>query len=293
MSSADTHITHVSDTALWVATYRAIESNRTDALFRDPLARKLAGDRGPAIARQMSREKYTAWTVVTRTCIIDRFIRQLIDEGIDAVINLGAGLDTRPYRLNLPSSLLWIEVDYPQMIDYKESVLKDERPHCRLERVRLDLADDQARRAFFAQTAARVNKALVLTEGLVPYLTEEQTAALAADLHQHPSLAFWLVEYLSPLVYRFLRDSKRQQQMKNSPVRFFPPDWFGFFAKNGWRERETVYSVEESLRRGRRPPGSLWGFIVYMFSSKETRERLRRMSGFTLLVPVERPGRLG
>ena len=42
---------HISDTALWVAVYRAQESERTDAVFRDPYASTLAGDRGTAICR--------------------------------------------------------------------------------------------------------------------------------------------------------------------------------------------------------------------------------------------------
>ncbi len=49
----DTPIAHVTDTAFWVATYRANESARPDALFRDPLAGKLADARGRAIADQV------------------------------------------------------------------------------------------------------------------------------------------------------------------------------------------------------------------------------------------------
>ena len=37
---------NISDTARWVAVYRAIESERPDAWFRDPLAKRLAGERG-------------------------------------------------------------------------------------------------------------------------------------------------------------------------------------------------------------------------------------------------------
>ena len=44
------------------------------------------------------------------------------------VVNLAAGLDTRPYRMDLPSSLLWVEVDLPDLLDYKEGVLKSESP---------------------------------------------------------------------------------------------------------------------------------------------------------------------
>lgn len=41
---------HVSDTARWVAMDRALESERPDALFRDPYARRLAGTEGAALA---------------------------------------------------------------------------------------------------------------------------------------------------------------------------------------------------------------------------------------------------
>jgi Leucine carboxyl methyltransferase len=62
------------------------------------------------------------------------------------VVNLAAGLDTRPYRMDLPSSRLWVEVDLPDLLDYKEEVLKSESPRCRLERVRLDLSNCDASR---------------------------------------------------------------------------------------------------------------------------------------------------
>jgi O-methyltransferase involved in polyketide biosynthesis len=39
-------IRNVSDTARWVAMYRAQESARPDALFHDPWAERLGGDRG-------------------------------------------------------------------------------------------------------------------------------------------------------------------------------------------------------------------------------------------------------
>ncbi len=44
-----TSIENVSDTALWVAVYRAMETARPDAIFRDPYAERLAGDKGVKI----------------------------------------------------------------------------------------------------------------------------------------------------------------------------------------------------------------------------------------------------
>jgi len=56
-------IQHVSDTALWVAGCRAIETERPDALFRDPLAVSLAGERGLQIATTMRNAKGMIWSV--------------------------------------------------------------------------------------------------------------------------------------------------------------------------------------------------------------------------------------
>jgi len=63
------------------------------------------------------------------------------------VVNLAAGLDTRPYRVQLPASLKRIEVDLPEILAYKEESLKTEKPACRLERVRADLSNAQIRRS--------------------------------------------------------------------------------------------------------------------------------------------------
>src|SRR5439155_14950893 len=102
---SDEHIQHVSDTALLAAGWRALESSRSDALFHDPLAAGLAGERGLRIARTLPDG---AWVVAIRTVVIDAFLRSAISSGIDIIVNIGAGLDTRPYRLDLPSSLRWV-----------------------------------------------------------------------------------------------------------------------------------------------------------------------------------------
>ena len=101
-----------------------------------------------------------AWTsqiVVIRTCVIDDFIQHAIAQGVDAIVNLGAGLDTRPYRMDLPESLLWIEVDYPRVIEFKDERLAGQHPRCKLERVPLDLAKS-AERASCSKASTRARK---------------------------------------------------------------------------------------------------------------------------------------
>ena len=116
-------IQNVSDTAFMVAGFRAAENERPNPLFRDPLAARLAGDHGKNILATMPRAFMGAWSVVIRTVIIDNLISEAIAEGVDTILNLGAGLDTRPYRMALPKTLRWVEVDYPHVIALKEERL--------------------------------------------------------------------------------------------------------------------------------------------------------------------------
>ena len=282
-------IENVSDTAFWVAHYRSIETNRNDALFRDPLAGVLAGHRGKSIADSMPRGFMTSWVIAIRTRIIDDFIRDAVAEGVDTVLNLGAGLDTRPYRMDLPSSFQWIEADYPDVIAYKEERLAGETPRFKLTRVKCDLADDDARRRLFAATNAQARKLLVLTEGVIPYLSAEQAGALAEDLRTLDRAAGWIVDFFSPELIK-TRERMMAGRLKNAPFRFQPADWFGFFEARGWRTDELRYLGEEGDRLGRpieMPPlGKAMVILQMLFMSKARRERFRKAAGYAMLKPA-------
>ena len=71
---AEPLIRDVSDTARWVAVYRARESERPDAVFRDPYARRLAGERGEQIANAIPFGQQNAWSWTARTYLVDRLI---------------------------------------------------------------------------------------------------------------------------------------------------------------------------------------------------------------------------
>jgi methyltransferase (TIGR00027 family) len=278
-------ITHVSDTAHLVASYRAIESERPDALFHDPLARQLAGERGRQIGKHLSHSRYTLWSVAIRTCVIDRYIHELLAAGMDTVLNLGAGLDARPYRMDLPASLRWIEVDHPHMIELKEEGLAGETPRCRLERIKLDLADRDARQHLFSQIAAESRQVLVLTEGVIPYLTQDQVVALAADLHREKSFWYWIVDYFSPRVLKYMRSGRRRQEMGNAPFLFFPDDWLGFFPQHRWNIREIRYLGEESLKLGRAIPMPWWAKVLRALFRSRKGPDLKKFTGYILLEP--------
>ena len=80
-------IRNVSDTALWVAVYRAKESEREDALFHDPYARHMAGERAQAIVDALPFGRLMAWSMVVRTAVIDEVVLRCIEGGARTVVN--------------------------------------------------------------------------------------------------------------------------------------------------------------------------------------------------------------
>lgn len=281
-------IQNVSDTAFLVAGFRAAETEREMPLFRDPLAAKLAGEHGRNILATVPKSFVGAWSVVIRTVIIDGFVREAIAHGADTVLNLGAGLDTRPYRMELPHSLRWIEIDYPHVIELKDMRLADETPRCRLERIALDLTDREARKAFLSRIIGQAEKILVLTEGVTPYLTETDVGDLADDLRKMDKVSYWIVDYFSPEALKY-GAKLRRRFMRNAPFRFTPEDWFAFFAAHGWKPSEVRYISEEADRLGRPIPLPLWlrlwVKVAGVLTSRARRERMRRFAAYVLLVP--------
>jgi methyltransferase (TIGR00027 family) len=278
-------ISNVSDTARWVAVYRAMETARPDAIFRDPFAERLAGERGHEIMRGMKRGRQAAWAMIVRTAVLDEMILDRIrNGGVDTVINLAAGLDTRAWRLDLPRSLRWFDIDLPEMIAYKAAAMRDEPPACQYEAIAVDLTNDAARAEVLRRVAGVSRTALVVTEGLLVYLGDEKVASLARALHDASSIKWWVSDIGSPRLLQLLNKQwGKALSAGNAPFLFAPTDSAAFFARLGWREIEFRSGLEEAHRLKREMPMMwLWRFLG-RFGSAEKREEFRRISGYILL----------
>ena len=272
-------IRNISDTARWVAVYRARETDRPDAVFRDPFARRLAGERGEQIANSMPLGRDNDWSMVTRTYLIDQFVMDQVRQGVDMVINLAAGLDSRPYRLQLPSSLHWIEVDLPEILDYKEGILRAEKPVCALERFRLDLSNVDARRELFLQLGSRARKALIITEGLIIYLTADEVSALAQDLAASPSFHSWILDIASPGLLRMLQKRMAAQLNQAAPFKFAPVEGPDFFLRHGWKPVDVRSLLKNAARLKRL---SFFLRLIALLPESESSRRNRPWSGICL-----------
>ncbi len=252
-------VSNVSDTARWVAVYRAWESSRSDALFHDPHAKLLAGERGEAIARLMPAQARSGWPMVARTKLIDDLVQEKVAQGCDCVINLAAGLDTRPYRLALPEALRWVEVDLPALIEEKKAMLADAVPHCQLRRIKVDLTETKTRVAALQDALGHSNQALVLSEGLLVYLDDDQVRNLSADIAA-TRVGCWILDLGSPAILEMMRKGMGTT-LSNAPLKFAPENGVAFFEALGWRVAQ-VHSIFHAAMRYRRLPWFLRPFAL-------------------------------
>ena len=191
MPESDGKITHISDTALMVAACRAHESALADAFVHDPFAARLAGERGVAILNTLPHADVARLGLAIRTRFVEKLLLEaLATSPITTVLSVGCGLDTRPWRLDLAPNLRWIEVDFADVLDYKERMMAGESTRCRRERLTADLNDPGQRHAMYK--AAGKEPTLMITEGLLLYLPAATVDALADESWQQSGIAHWI-----------------------------------------------------------------------------------------------------
>lgn len=227
-------IQNVSDTALMAAACRALETARADGLVRDPFAERLAGPRGDAILHGITGWQLMCFGIGVRTRFLDDLVIETIArESIEVVLSVGAGLDTRPWRLELPPDLRWIEADFPEMLDYKTRAMAGEKPKCRLERVAADVTRPAQRAALFAAAGVPT---LMITEGLLMYLAGAAVEALAADAARH-GIRRWLLDSSAlDLARRMGWDARRSIENLRAPDRLEGAALPDAVRSNGWSQ---------------------------------------------------------
>ncbi|MFE3101568.1 class I SAM-dependent methyltransferase [Nocardia tengchongensis] len=245
-------VSNVSDTARWVAAHRAMESARPDALFRDPLAERLAGARGQVIAEVAGQAMADDWFLVARTKLIDDQVAEAVAGGCNLVLNLGAGLDARPYRMELPGDLVWIEADLPDLVAEKSALLAGETPRCRLVRTALDVTDSGAVTTYLDSVLTDTTRALVISEGLVMYLEEADVVALSAALTR-PEIAAWCLDFSTAGVARLMTD-RNEGLLQRAPWTFLPANGVTFFEELGWNASYLESIVVGAARFNRLSP---------------------------------------
>ncbi|GGM43188.1 class I SAM-dependent methyltransferase [Dactylosporangium sucinum] len=185
----------VQATAYAAAACRAAESRRPRPRLSDPLAELFTP--GGAAAQVARLADAGLDEVVGRTVLIDRMLVEALDRWPGAaVVNLGAGFCTRPYRMRLSGCRELVEADDPAVVELKDRTLHGRQSNCPVRRVGLDVRDDTAVTALVDETG-RSGEVIVLTEGLLVYLPAAAVTALATTLADRPAVVHWLADIVS------------------------------------------------------------------------------------------------
>lgn len=277
-----------SRTAGHVALFRALESaRRRDKVFDDPYASKFLPPRYrmlarlariPAVRRRVERYIDTRFpagpraSAVVRTRLIDDLVGEALAAGIEQVLLLGAGYDSRAYRLPAMASARVFEVDHPATQASKRRRIRAhvrpaQRAHVRFVPVDLmrDDLSDALRRAGFATD----ERAVVVWEGVTNYLTAaavDTTLAVVRELAGPGSrLVLTYVDrraLAEPSPFPEARRWVHGVAKAGEPWTFglLPDEAGSFFGGRGFRIRADVSSYDAGhvwfAERGRRENGS-------------------------------------
>lgn len=268
-------------TALLTAYSRAQESRQPDRLFEDDLATAFVtavhgvdADGGadlPRLGPAKDDDSSTFWNAsrfyfAQRTPFYDRHILSAVDDGCGQVVILGAGLDSRAYRLGLPDRITAFELDQAPMHEFKDAVLDrhDAVPTCVRISVVADITHDMTQSLLSAGFDPTV-PTVWIAEGLLMYLSRDEADRLIDEISALSSQGSRIVsEYFdrhwedADAEYETLDAQDRaawdllMRAFRYGPVTDQPDEWL---LAHGWAPQEVTTVAEVGKRTGRPVPG--------------------------------------
>ncbi len=263
----------VGATAIGVALIRARETDRADRLYDDPYAHAFAdaartafldprapadaADRWATIERLV--DPFYEWRTVSVRLVDDR-VRDWIAAGCEQVVVLGAGLDTRAFRLPLSRELQWFEVDLPDMFAFKEPALErlGAVPACDRRVVPTDLRADWTTALLEAGFRPTVPTAWI-EEGVIGYLPQDQAEGVATTV---TALSASGSRFSTPR-FEVNEDQPHYQKLKQlafdkgraaPPLRGLGPDAEHWLNRYGWQTEFRTW--DELIKPFGRPVAS-------------------------------------
>ncbi|MGH3963380.1 MAG: SAM-dependent methyltransferase [Pseudonocardiaceae bacterium] len=239
----------VATTGLYTAMLRARESTRPDRLFSDPFAEVLAGPQGNDVLALMEAGSSGGSqnpVIPIRTRFFDDALERIVSElGVDQLVILAAGMDTRAFRLSLPPDLALFELDRPEVLDLKASRLAqvNAAPCCQRVPLPVDLTGDWSA-TLQGGGFDRQRPSAWLVEGLTPYLTDDQVHHLLGTLSELAVAGSWLLADVighSFLTSPRLAGFRAMMVANGSPFRFGTDDPEGLMRMHGWRPQVSRF----------------------------------------------------
>jgi methyltransferase (TIGR00027 family) len=161
---------------LFITLYaRALDCQSPNPILRDYAAADLAKKIKYDFSKHASKSSHA---IVIRAKQFDDWINEFISKyDTPTVVHLGCGLDTRVFRINPPSSVQWIDIDYPEVIELRQTLFDD---HKNCEMIKSSITDAE----WFNQIPNK-NPTLIVAEGVFEYLSEDDVKMLLNRITNH------------------------------------------------------------------------------------------------------------
>jgi methyltransferase (TIGR00027 family) len=248
----------LADTARWVAAQRARESTRPDRILNDPLASLLAGSEGMEMLRLSEqynpRSEETTLYILVRIRFFDDWLLRVATGPRKQIVMVAAGLDTRPFHLQLPPGITFYELDQPTVLELKDNLLHQNgaTPSSRKVSVPVDLKLDWSE-PLQAVGFDRSIPSIWLLEGLLYYLEEPNVRQLLRRISDHAAPGSALgADLVSASFFRSPWTKKALEQMEERGMawRFGSDDPEILLSEHGWRAH-AIQPGEEPANYGR------------------------------------------
>jgi len=242
----------VSRTALGTAICRMIEQYQPEEsrLFSDPVVKELVGGSIRLMMQSAGMRKLTLRQTdavakgiygvqVCRTRYIDEAVQRAISQGIKQMVILGAGYDTRAYRLSGIKEISIFEVDLPTVQEDKKKKLRKYlgRLPENVTYIPIDFDEQTIEEALSKSSFVGSKPALFIWEGVTQYITEKAVGETLAFIGHSAATSMLLFTYvLKSIIQRNsdIPDANRMMDVvaKQSPWIFgLDPDGIPDFLK--------------------------------------------------------------
>jgi methyltransferase (TIGR00027 family) len=256
-----TDMTPVGLTARWAAANRALETDHSSPLYRDPYARDLAGDAGFDVLYSMRTASGMGtfsgpdpYLTIRTRFFDDALLDTVRATSIDQVVILAAGMDARAFRLEWPAGVCLFEVDRNDVFKHKEAVLSrmQARPRCDRRVVQQDLSQSWVSALLDAGFDPK-RKAAFLAEGLLYYLDQAAVGSVFDVLRGIAAPGSWIgVDAVNPevLTSPFMATYLKRLAQFGAPWKFSVADPEAFMHARGWQPT-IVHPGESEANFGR------------------------------------------
>lgn len=270
----------VSNTAYYCCGVRMLDAERDKPLVNDTYARRFMDDNALAIFEPFRSEIRPNISNICRCDIIDNLLRREIAANpATYIITIGAGFDTRPYRIKGGN---WTEVDEAQIIDHKDKVLPIGECANPLKRIPTDFSRESL--VDILPAIDKRQNIVIVIEGVLMYLEPQ---AIKATIQHLQSLFPQHVLYCDLMSRHFFENFVQSvhAKLETAGGRFTerPERPWEIFIDNGYRLDEQQPMLEHAaetglIRRELKLPGPLFrlfmklggkdirGYTVYRFT---------------------------